>query len=193
MANQMARPPPPGEEFKALANPKDANRQDFFFYIRAFDDRGKDKPADQKDKPSEEFPVLITVRQPTDYVKPETIKYVNVGNANELSVPMKAQADFGGADPCPVDVVFPIQRNINPAAMREGAFRRTVPAANQSIRLYAKNMPVRGEATDLGIFHIAVDGVPRAYVFKHAFMANTEAKGAEVTTLAGNAIRLYEH
>src|SRR5262245_30140070 len=65
MANPMAPPPPPpGEELKALTNPKDANRQDYYFYIRAFDDRAKDKPADQKDKPSEEFPVLITVRQP---------------------------------------------------------------------------------------------------------------------------------
>jgi hypothetical protein len=196
MANPMTPPPPPGEELKLQPNPKVAGRLDSIFYIRAFDDRAKDKPANERDKPSENVTVLVSIRQPTDYVKPDPEKkilYVKTGDSNELSVSMKSSSDFGGADPCPVDLVFPVQRHINAKAMREGVFRKTIKSANEPIKLYAKNMPVRGPATALGTFYINIDGVPRAYVYQHAFTSNTEAKGSEVTEFAPNAIRVFEH
>jgi hypothetical protein len=181
----MMPPMPPGHELAATPN-ADMTRQDFVFRIRAFDDR---KPK-ERGEPSEEVPVVVGIRQPTDYVKPQKITYRKQGKSSLLTVTMQSDETFVGSEPCPVELYFPPQPTINVGALREGVFRRPITGPNQTARLYAKDLPLRGEG-ELGTFSIHVDGVPRAYVFRHALLAETTGE-ADITQLSPPAIRFAE-
>ncbi len=184
MAAAPPPPPPPGVEIKLTPN-KDGTRSDFVFRVRAFDDRDKENP-------SEDFPVLVTIQQPTDYIEPDAIGYLKKGPQNLLTATFKSNNKYTGAAPCPVELFFPPQPALKADALREGVYRRELTGSGQVARLYAKDLPLRGQGAENGVFYISIDGVPRAYVYRHSFFTETEGKIAKVDQLTTPAIRFME-
>ncbi len=177
-------PPPPGIELKLTAN-KENSKRDFVFRIRAFDDRDKESP-------SEDFPLVVTIQQPTDYVQPDAISYLKKDRQNLLTATFKSNSNFSGSAPCPVELSFPPQSALKADALREGVYRRELTGIDQTAHLYAKNLPLRGQGAENGIFYVNIDRVPRAYVYQHSFFTETDGVNAKVDQLTTPAIRFME-
>ena len=172
-------PPPPGAELIS-------SESRFVFRVRIFDDRDKDKP-------SEDVEYAVVVPQPVTYVKPvtQTPTYFKKGQTNQLTVEMKTEGLIGTL-PCPVELSFPPQAGLKAEALREGVYKQSLSNQKTTVRLYAKNLPLVGESGPNGYVYIAVDGVPRSYVYRPKLHTETGDAPAVVDPQTEPAIRYME-
>ncbi len=182
MPMPKAPPLPPGVEIAGAYDSSTA-RMDFKFKVRIFDDR------DAK-KPSVDAECLVSVPQPTSYVNVinKNTVYRKSGSSNELTVEMQSKGLAGTAQ-CPVELSFPPQPGLEVHKLREGVYKQYLTNSKKSVRLYSKNLPLTGVSQANGEVYVAVDGVPRSFVFRPKLFTETGETPAEISLQSESAIR----
>jgi hypothetical protein len=191
MPMPKAPPLPPGVEIAGAYNSGTA-RMDFKFKVRIFDDRDPKNPSVNTE-------CLISIPQPTTYV--ETVDkntvYEKSGSSNELSVEIAIKkpsdpgkpAELPGTARCPVELSFPPQPGLDVQKLREGVYKQYLSNDKNSVRLYSKNLPLTGVSQTNGYVYVAIDSVPRSFVFRPKLFTDTGETPAEISRQTDAAIR----
>jgi hypothetical protein len=176
MPMPMGPPPPPGTELLAKA-------QKYTFTLRAFDAKSKDKPLAVRE-------TTVSIRQPRDYVTVSDIRFTRNNAERLLFADLRATTELG-EPPVTVELQFPRQDNLQADMLRDGVYRRSLSKRDQTVRLFAENLPFPKKTVDEnGRVYIAVDGIARAFIFEPAF--HRDSDNARVVEFNDSAVRVYE-
>jgi hypothetical protein len=160
-------PPPPGSELAA-------SKGQFLFTLRLLADDGtpvKDAAGDPYGRE-----VAVTVVSPEAYIAPPVGTITQIDTLTRVAVTVSPKLNeakqpvfVGAAD---LKLSFPPQLALTKAVVREGFYRRSLPAeAGAKAKLVGM---VEGAGTEVRA-HVAVDGVERAFIYKPAPAASTDA------------------
>jgi Carboxypeptidase regulatory-like domain len=96
------------------------------------------------------------------------------GFKNRLEVTLAAAAGRLHA-PCVAELVLPPRRIPGLKEIREGRFRVEVPASGEEVKLWASDLAFDPLANEDGCFHLNIDGLERAFVFRTTFARSGKA------------------
>lgn len=132
-----------------------------------------DKPTDVLD----EKLIDAGIASPREYVQITAAQFSppapSNGNKNRLEVRLKALGSLAGP-PCRVQLVLPPERIPGFLSAKDGSFAGVLPADGSELILYANGIRLDEGSSPEGHFHLNVDGLERAYIFKCTFARQGE-------------------
>jgi hypothetical protein len=169
-APPAAPPPAPAAAVAAAATPAPLPELEGPLHFVVLD---ADRPTEVLD----EKLIDAGIASPREYVQITAAQFSppapSNGNKNRLEVRLKALGTLAGP-PCRVQLVLPPERIPGFLSAKDGSFSGILPAAGGDLILYANGIRLDEGSSPEGHFHLNVDGLERAYIFKCTFARQGE-------------------
>lgn len=132
-----------------------------------------DRPTDVLD----EKVLDVGIASPREYVQITNAQFsppsIANGGKNRLEVRLKPLGALAGP-PCRVQLVLPPDRIPGFISAKDGSFSGVLPTDGTELILYANGIRLEEGTSTEGYFHLNVDGLERAYIFRCTFARQGE-------------------